>query len=115
LGQFYLPGGSTGLGRGLCCPSFSSVIVIGCILSSFIMIDIMRRVSVSRRTFGPSSVNVHAWLAATPQLTKCIWTMAVAQHQFYLDRKQFEVYKQLSSYFCTVSVNHIVHMITDIC
>ncbi|XP_041348053.1 FERM domain-containing protein 4B-like isoform X3 [Gigantopelta aegis] len=47
-----------------------------------------KRVSVSRRTFGPSSVNVHAWLASTNQLTKCIWSMAVAQHQFYLERKQ---------------------------
>ncbi|XP_052781859.1 FERM domain-containing protein 4A-like isoform X3 [Mya arenaria] len=46
-----------------------------------------KRVSVSRRTFGPGNVNVHAWFGATPQLTKCIWSMAVAQHQFYHERK----------------------------
>ena len=46
-----------------------------------------KRVSVSRRTFGPGNVAVHAWFGSTAQLTKCIWSMAVAQHQFYLDRK----------------------------
>ncbi|CAC5387797.1 FERM domain-containing protein 4A,FERM domain-containing protein 4B [Mytilus coruscus] len=46
-----------------------------------------KRVSVSRRTFGPGNVAVHAWFGCTSQLTKCIWSMAVAQHQFYLDRK----------------------------
>ncbi|XP_046363491.2 FERM domain-containing protein 4A-like isoform X4 [Haliotis rufescens] len=50
--------------------------------------DPSTQVSVSRRTFGPGNVNVHAWFAATHQLTKCVWQMAVAQHQFYLDRKQ---------------------------
>ncbi|XP_046577028.1 uncharacterized protein LOC124284940 [Haliotis rubra] len=50
--------------------------------------DPSTQVSVSRRTFGPGNVNVHAWFASSHQLTKCIWQMAVAQHQFYLDRKQ---------------------------
>lgn len=49
------------------------------------------RVSVSRRTFGPGNVNVHAWFGLTPQLTKCIWSMAVAQHQFYHERKSSKV------------------------
>eukprot|EP00105_Crassostrea_gigas_P010369 XP_011425619.1 PREDICTED: FERM domain-containing protein 4A isoform X6 [Crassostrea gigas] len=49
--------------------------------------DPTTQVSVSRRTFGPGNVLVHAWFGASPQITKCIWCMAVAQHQFYLDRK----------------------------
>ncbi|XP_076447684.1 uncharacterized protein LOC143284660 isoform X2 [Babylonia areolata] len=50
--------------------------------------DPTTQVSVSRRTFGTSSVNVHTWLSSSPQLTRCIWSMAVAQHQFYRERKQ---------------------------
>ncbi|XP_022242994.1 FERM domain-containing protein 4A-like isoform X2 [Limulus polyphemus] len=46
-----------------------------------------RRVSVSRRTFGPGNVTVYVWFAINQALTKCIWSMAVAQHQFYLDKK----------------------------
>lgn len=51
----------------------------------------IHRVSVSRRTFGPSNVNVYAWFTNKPQLTKCIWSMAVCQHQFFLDRLQNKV------------------------
>ncbi|XP_067936176.1 FERM domain-containing protein 4A-like isoform X2 [Watersipora subatra] len=50
--------------------------------------DPTTQVSVSRRTFGPSNVNVYAWFTSKPQLTKSIWSMAVCQHQFFLDRLQ---------------------------
>ncbi|KAK7070656.1 FERM domain-containing protein 4A, partial [Halocaridina rubra] len=46
-----------------------------------------KRVSVSRRTFGPGNVSVYVWFAETQALCKAIWSMAIAQHQFYLDRK----------------------------
>ncbi|GAB6033499.1 FERM domain-containing protein 4A, variant 3 [Chamberlinius hualienensis] len=47
-----------------------------------------KRVSVSRRTFGPGNVVVVVWFAATSNLTKYIWAMAISQHQFHLDKKQ---------------------------
>ena len=40
----------------------------------------------STDTFNP--VKVYAWFASIPSLCKSIWLMAVAQHQFYLDKKQ---------------------------
>ncbi|XP_064473958.1 FERM domain-containing protein 4B-like isoform X2 [Ornithodoros turicata] len=49
--------------------------------------DATTQVSVSRRTFGPGNVTVLVWFAATPCLTKCIWSMAIAQHQFHIDNK----------------------------
>lgn len=49
--------------------------------------DPTTQVSVSRRTFGPGNVTVYVWFAVNQALTKCIWSMAVAQHQFYLDKK----------------------------
>lgn len=46
-----------------------------------------KRLGGTRRTFGHGNISVHVWFAHTPSLTKCIWSMAIAQHQFYLDRK----------------------------
>jgi FERM domain-containing protein 4 len=36
-------------------------------------------------------VKVYAWFASIPSLCKSIWLMSVAQHQFFLDKKQNKV------------------------
>lgn len=46
-----------------------------------------QRLPANRRTFGPGNVTVYVWFTISPILTKSIWSMAVSQHQFYLDRK----------------------------
>ncbi|CAL1276756.1 unnamed protein product [Larinioides sclopetarius] len=48
--------------------------------------DPTTQVSVSRRTLAPASVTVYVWYAASSNIAKCIWSMAIAQHQFFLDR-----------------------------
>ncbi|XP_054710286.1 uncharacterized protein LOC129219988 [Uloborus diversus] len=48
--------------------------------------DPTTQVSVSRRALAPANVTVYVWYAASPNIAKCIWSMAIAQHQFYLDR-----------------------------
>lgn len=48
--------------------------------------DPTTQVSVSRRALAPDSVTVYIWHAASSNIAKCIWSMAIAQHQFFLDR-----------------------------
>jgi len=44
-----------------------------------------RRHTMSGASSSVSGLSVHSWFAASPLLTKCIWSTAVAQHQFYID------------------------------
>lgn len=48
--------------------------------------DPTTQVSVSRRALAPASVTVYVWYAASPTIAKCIWSMAIAQHGFFIDR-----------------------------
>ncbi|XP_031572232.1 FERM domain-containing protein 4A-like isoform X2 [Actinia tenebrosa] len=47
--------------------------------------------SMGRKSGNPSNVMVHSWYASTAVSAKAMWTMAISQHQFYLDKKTEEV------------------------
>ena len=40
---------------------------------------------MSGSSSSAGGLSVHSWFAASSLLTKCIWSTAVAQHQFYID------------------------------
>jgi len=46
-----------------------------------------RRHTMSGGGSGSSvtGLSVHSWFSASSVLSKCIWSTAVAQHQFYID------------------------------
>ena len=46
---------------------------------------------MGRRTNDQNRVLMHAWYASTTAQAKAMWTMAISQHQFYLDKKDEEV------------------------
>ena len=47
--------------------------------------------TLGRKSSNPSSMMVHAWYTSTAVLAKDMWTMAISQHQFYLDKRHVEV------------------------
>ncbi|XP_042901575.1 uncharacterized protein [Parasteatoda tepidariorum] len=50
--------------------------------------DPTTQVSVSRRALAPANVFAYVWYASSPNAARCIWSMAISQHQFFLDRNQ---------------------------
>ena len=53
-----------------------------------------------------SGLTVHSWFAASALLTKCIWSAAVAQHQFYIDIKH--TVSQLCLHYFSYAVMFVV-------
>jgi hypothetical protein len=49
------------------------------------------RMSTGRRIPPTPNIKVRAWFTHSPQYCKAIWSMAVAQHQFYLDKRNSRV------------------------
>jgi len=47
--------------------------------------------STGRRVPPTPNIKVRAWFTHSPQYCKTIWSMAVAQHQFYLDKRNSRV------------------------
>ncbi len=47
--------------------------------------------STGRRIPPTPNIKVRAWFTHSPQYCKAIWSMAVAQHQFYLDKRNSRV------------------------
>jgi len=58
---------------------------VNCSSSSSKSLSRRHTVSGSRSSGNAGSLSVHSWFAASSLLTKCIWSTAVAQHQFYID------------------------------
>ncbi|CAF3594973.1 unnamed protein product [Adineta steineri] len=49
--------------------------------------DPTTQMSTGRRIPPTPNIKVRAWFTHSPQYCKAIWSMAVAQHQFYLDKR----------------------------
>lgn len=70
--------------------------------------------SGSSSSSSVGGLTVHSWFAASPLLTKCIWSTAVAQHQFYIDIKHTVSFilrclsMILPMYSCLLSVKAII-------
>lgn len=49
------------------------------------------RMSNGRRVPQTPNIKVRAWFTHSPQYCKAIWSTAVSQHQFYLDKRNSRV------------------------